>query len=54
MRVYLNQEWWDPLNLTLEVANEGYKKMKHDVYVAIKTDTEIESIPDEIWKTIIF
>lgn len=46
--------WWDPLDLTLEEANEGYKAMKHDVYAAIKTDTEIESIPDEIWERIIF
>lgn len=47
-------DWWDPFNLTLEEANEGYERMKHDVHVAIETDTEIKCIPIELWKNMIF
>ena len=46
--------WWDPLNLTIEEANVGYDKMKRDVYAAIETNTEIESIPIELWNQIVF
>lgn len=46
--------WWDPFNLTLEEANEGYEAMKRDVYAAIETNTEIESIPIELWNQIVF
>lgn len=40
--------------MTLEEANEGYEAIKRDVYAAIETNTEIESIPIELWNQIIF
>ena len=46
--------WWDPFNLTLEEANEGYEAMKRDVYAAIEPNTAIESIPSQLRYQIIF
>lgn len=48
--------WWDPLHVEHhpEELEHGITEMKKDVEKAIKTNTPIEEIPEEIWKNMIF
>lgn len=49
-----NVDWFDPRDMTLAEANEGYELMKADVEEAISSNQKIEPIPDEFWDQMIF
>lgn len=48
--------WWNPLNIALypDELEKGVEKMSRDIEKAIKTNTPIEEIPEELYKGIIF
>ncbi|HFE9852640.1 TPA: hypothetical protein ACGBG5_003229 [Enterococcus faecalis] len=46
--------WWNPVNITAQEMAIGIKAMEKDIKKAIRTDTPIEEMPEELWKTIIF